>query len=369
MDINSILMTDSPINKDSGGGVVSLNILETMQKVSKVRLILSGQHFTDSKYDDKIQSYCIKPEQFGYSDPFFQDYFSKTLIEEIDPSSIEFAVSYGCPWGATFEKLKKDFFCKTIADLAPHNIDLSREEHIRLSGTYPYPHLNNSFLLKYYLKHLRLADKVVVHSHVSAEYIEKEAKLNEPPSVLPHGCYPPAETQRVPDEFSVGYFGYLSADKGFIYLYNAWLESPLHKKHMLVLGGKGSESIKLKDEEKKYIKALGVIENTSDFYNCISVGIFPTITEGFGICGLECLAHGRPIITTSATGVSELMEDGKQGFIIPIRDVKAIEEKMQYFYDNEDELKRMGKEASELANKYTWDIVKKLYVKEFESVL
>jgi len=94
-----------------------------------------------------------------------------------------------------------------------------------------------------------------------------------------------------------------------------------------------------------------------------------SITEGFGITPLEAMAYGRPVIVADGAGMSELVTDGQDGFVVPIRDIDAIKNKITYFYDNPDEIKRMGDEARKTAMKYNWDLIKKEYIDIFEELL
>lgn len=365
--MNSILLTDSAINKTSGGGIVSFNLLEVLQELSDVKLILSGQHFPDGKYDGKIPSYCIRPDQFNYYCPYFQDYFAKALIESGNIPSIELAISYGCPWGDTFEYLKKNTFSKCVADLAPHDVLLSRQEHLKFAGKYDYPHLNDEFLFKMYLKHLRLADLVIVHSKISADYIEKAAGLKKTPVSIPHGTYIPNDIPQYPDEFIPANMGSLGADKGLVYLINAIINCK--PEINLMLGGFESQGFNIEDKYKNRFKVVGAITNLYDFYKQVSVFVAPSVTEGFGLCGLEAMAHGRPVIVSTGTGVADLIQDGREGFVIPIRDPNIIREKLEWFKDNPGEIKRMGAEARKTAEKYSWELIKKRYIDEIQKIL
>jgi glycosyltransferase involved in cell wall biosynthesis len=54
------------------------------------------------------------------------------------------------------------------------------------------------------------------------------------------------------------------------------------------------------------------------------VTILPSVEDGFGLVLAEAMACGSPVISTINTGGFDLYEDGKEGFIVPIRDPDAI---------------------------------------------
>jgi len=366
MNLNSILLTNSGVNQFTGGGIVSFNLLKAMQEITDVKLILSNQHFKDGKYfaPEEIPAYCIDPGQYRYYDPFFMDYMASALLPD---EPIELVQTYACPFGETIEKLKTKYLAKIVADIAPHNIETSMQEHIKWQGSYPYPHLTNQFLWKLYSKHLRLADKVIVHSHSSAEYLEKAAELECRPTVIPHGCYlahPCYETY--PNTITPGYFGALGIDKGIIYMINAWLNCKYPSK--LIMGGRDAEGFKLEANMDKF-HIIGAVKNIADFYSKISFYIQPSVVEGFGITPLEAMAFNRPVIVAEGAGMCELVTDGKDGFVVPIRDIEAIKDKIGYFFDNPDEIQRMGKEARKTAEKYTWDKIRKQYITIYKELL
>jgi glycosyltransferase involved in cell wall biosynthesis len=84
--------------------------------------------------------------------------------------------------------------------------------------------------------------------------------------------------------------------------------------------------------------------------------ILPTIFEGFGLVIVEAMAAGLPVITTKHSMGPEIIEEGKNGFIIPIRNEKAIEEtilKMRGLDQNQ--FMAMRQESRNAALKFTWD--------------
>ncbi|MBW2606221.1 MAG: glycosyltransferase [Deltaproteobacteria bacterium] len=64
--------------------------------------------------------------------------------------------------------------------------------------------------------------------------------------------------------------------------------------------------------------------------------------EGIPVVLMEAMAMGLPIITTIHSGIPELVQDGKSGFLVPERDVKSLVEKISYLLDNSEGWSKMG---------------------------
>ena len=63
----------------------------------------------------------------------------------------------------------------------------------------------------------------------------------------------------------------------------------------------------------------------------------------------QAMACGLPVICTTNTGGDEILDDGKSGFVLPIRKVDKLKEKLIYFYENRDMISVMGNNAYEKA--------------------
>jgi len=368
MTNNSIFITNSGINPITGGGIVGMNCVDALKKVSTLQYILCGTKVPDDRCMD-TPTYSINARDWGYENwrttPFFEDYMAFHLLHK-EPK-IDLVLTYGCPFGLTIEEIKREFSSKVVCDLAPHIIEVTMEDHLKHLGTFDFPHLADDVLWGLYSRHLKFADEVVVHSKKSADYIMKKANILKEPRVIPHGCNIPENIPDLPETLIPGYFGAIGIDKGVSYLANAWLNLPYDTK--MIIGGREGAGFKVEDEFMNRFSVTGYVEKLEDFYKQISVYVQASITEGFGITPLEAMAYGRPVIVAEGVGMSELVTDGYDGFVVPIRDINALINKLSYFNDNPEEIKRMGKNARQTAKKYTWDIIKEKYVQLFKELL
>jgi glycosyltransferase involved in cell wall biosynthesis len=66
------------------------------------------------------------------------------------------------------------------------------------------------------------------------------------------------------------------------------------------------------------------------------------------------MASGLPVIVTEHVGAKDLVEEGVNGFVVPIRDSKAIAERLQWLYQRPDRLREMGQAARRTAEKYNY---------------
>lgn len=90
----------------------------------------------------------------------------------------------------------------------------------------------------------------------------------------------------------------------------------------------------------------GETNDVRPFISASNVYVLPSFyREGTPRSTLEAMAMGRPIITTDAPGCRETVMEGKNGFLVPIKDPEALAEAMKRFIVDPDLITRMG-EAS-----------------------
>ncbi len=156
------------------------------------------------------------------------------------------------------------------------------------------------------------------------------------------------------DIFRVIYVGALTLRKGVQYL----LESVASLKHTKIeLWLIGSLSPEVRPIMTKYngiYQYFGVIPRSelAKYYSQASVFVIASVEEGLALVQAQAMACGIPVIATVNTGAEDLFTDGMEGFIVPIRNPKAISEKLLYLYENPDICAEMGQAALKTRSKY-----------------
>ena len=84
--------------------------------------------------------------------------------------------------------------------------------------------------------------------------------------------------------------------------------------------------------------------------------VLPTVFEGFGLVIVEAMAAGLPVITTANSMGPEIIESGKNGWIVPIRDSTAIEKAISQLSNfSENQYLQMRQNARDSALQFTWE--------------
>jgi glycosyltransferase involved in cell wall biosynthesis len=83
--------------------------------------------------------------------------------------------------------------------------------------------------------------------------------------------------------------------------------------------------------------------------------VLPSLHEGFGLVITEAMSQGLTVITTSHTAGPDLISDGIDGFIVPIRSAEAIEQKLVLLSHEKDRLRAMQEAARQKAQTFHWE--------------
>lgn len=96
-----------------------------------------------------------------------------------------------------------------------------------------------------------------------------------------------------------------------------------------------------------HVRFVGEQKNVEALMHEADVFVFPSLHEGFGLALVEAMACGLPVIATEAVKSNDLIEDGKSGFLVPVKDAEAIAEKVKQILDDSDLASTMGQAGCE----------------------
>jgi glycosyltransferase involved in cell wall biosynthesis len=151
--------------------------------------------------------------------------------------------------------------------------------------------------------------------------------------------------------------GTLSIRKGTPYLLEAWRRLRSRSGCALWMFGKCTLPKQLVENLPENVRMTSTVSSAelSDAYSRASVLVLPSLCEGFALVILEAMAHGLPVITTPNSGCGNFVEDGVNGWVVPIRDPDALADRMSWCIENPGALRSMGENSRQKARNWTWE--------------
>lgn len=206
---------------------------------------------------------------------------------------------------------------------------------------------------------LRLANLVVTNSTFSRESVLRAGVPEDRVVTVPLAAPPVmAERERRDD----GPFVFLSAGtqsvrKGVHHLLEAWRRLAPRQSAELWLVGTMQLPPRLLTALPGTVRIHPPVPRAElfDLYRRADALAFPSLCEGFGLVITEAMAHGLPVITTPNTAGRDLIEHGRNGFVVPIRDPDALAGAMAWCLAHRAELAEIGREAARTAGAWQWD--------------
>ncbi len=120
------------------------------------------------------------------------------------------------------------------------------------------------------------------------------------------------------------------------------------------------------------MKPLGKLtrDELRDAYRKADIVLFPSRFEGFGYAVAEAMACGTPVVTTRASSLPELLDDGVTGRLCTIDDVDEFAGKIRDLSNDPEVLQRMGAAARDTAvSRFSLMQMAKEYEAVFESLM
>jgi glycosyltransferase involved in cell wall biosynthesis len=224
-------------------------------------------------------------------------------------------------------------------------------------------HFNNptpQFIVQRQLLEARTADYLLCPSkHVANSFImygipEEKCK------VIPYGANTQLFTPKASEKkkFRVLFVGTVGVRKGLIYLFRALEKLQAnHDFECVIIGGLEEQFKQIFETYSHFFTHLPHVPHKDlvGYYQEASVFVFPSLDEGMALVQLEALACGVPVICTPNSGGDSVVEDGKDGFVVPVRNSDLIAERLRTLLENPALVKQMSENARAKATTFSWD--------------
>lgn len=114
---------------------------------------------------------------------------------------------------------------------------------------------------------------------------------------------------------------------------------------------------------------LGPVKNMDSIYRSHSIFVLPSRSEGMSNATLEAMSYGMACVVSDVSGSSDLIENGKEGLIIPIGDLTAMAKAIIEMLDDTERARLMGNAAKEkICRKFDIRIVATKYIKVYKEI-
>nr|WP_199077345.1 glycosyltransferase family 4 protein [Pedobacter sp. ASV19] len=207
-------------------------------------------------------------------------------------------------------------------------------------------------------RELELADVVVVPGDFVRDSLP-EWTAGKKIIVSPFGSPKPVQLQRGKSfgrPLRILFVGSMGQRKGLADLFAAVKMLPPGQVELVVMGSPQTPLSFYKTQMTDFTyESSRPHEEVLKLMQSCDVFCLPSIVEGRALVMQEAMSQGLPLLITPNTGGSDLVLEGQTGFCVPIRSPEAIAEKLQWYIDNREQTREMGKRAAEHAALYTWE--------------
>lgn len=166
------------------------------------------------------------------------------------------------------------------------------------------------------------------------------------------------------DEHILLFVGRLNAVKGLIYLVSAM--KTIHDNdefsRLIIIGNDQGQRKILEDLIRKLQLENNISfieetthENVFQYMMASDIFILPSLSEGFPLVLLEAMSCGIPIIVSNVGGMSEIIQDNRNGFLIQTKDPEDIAEKVLMLLKDENLRKKISENNLTDVKKYNLD--------------
>lgn len=199
--------------------------------------------------------------------------------------------------------------------------------HSTMEGDYNNKFIRLSYQLVEKITRFPTVKYIAVSKYLKAQLIKNGVKSNKIKTIY-NGLDYPAPKARPHKRLVIGSVGRLHPVKGYDLLISALAIIP-NKRLRLKIAGTGEELNNLSELANQLgvsdrVEFVGFKTDVYEFLDGIDVYVQSSLSEGFGLAVVQAMSQSIPVVVTPAGSLTELIDDGKTGYMARDFEVKSI---------------------------------------------
>lgn len=377
-----------------GGRFHGFDLAEQLEKKSLLNQLITSypKSYVIKNYnisEKKIISIIFKEifsrglNKIGFLNRFFEiedfiiNYFGKAASKKISLQNLDILIGWSSFSLESFKRVKQN--CVKILERGSTHIEYQKnilKEEYDLLGI--KKNLPSNQIVQRELEEYKISDYISVPSEfVKKTFLNKgidESKIIKVPYGVNLKHFYKIKNSDNFSKFRVICVGSISVRKGVIYLLKAFSQLNLPNSELLIIGNIEKE---MKPLIKKFInndkiKFVGIKKQNQlvKYYNISNLFVTCSIEEGLSMVQAQAMACGLPVICTPNTGGEEIIDDNINGYILPIRNIEILKEKIEFLYNNKDQIDTMGNNAIKKASNFlSWENYGKKMIDNYNKII
>lgn len=247
----------------------------------------------------------------------------------------------------------------------------------------PSPHIGEKKIETFHVQLTKLlvrgvADRIIVHGNNLKEDLIQKGTPENKIYVIPHGDYSYyTKWSKKISEYpkSVLFFGRILDYKGLDYLIKAApiVTSDVPDAKFIIAGSGDFEKYEHMIEDKQFFEIYNrfiLDEEIAEFFQKASVVVLPYIDASQSGIVPIAYAFKKPVIVTDVGSISEVVDDGITGLVIPPRNVEALADAIIKILTDDLMRKSMAESSYKKMNEeLSWDKASKLTINVYEGLV
>lgn len=202
---------------------------------------------------------------------------------------------------------------------------------------YKFLHRLNTFLLRKYFSKV-----IAVSRDIQSIFKNTFGFPDHKIAVIHNGTDIPTSpvSKNTKQYFVIGSMGRIFPVKDYLLMVEIAREiSRVTDKIRFELAGDGPDMSKVASAVERYrlghsFRLLGTVEDLPCFYQGIDLYLNTSLHEGMPMTVLEAMSYGIPVVAPNVGGLEEMLEDGKEGYLVNGREPEEFAKKCLHLYEN-----------------------------------